>query len=72
MLSNWVLLSFVEEEVKERIGKDIKDDKIKQAFFKMNPWKAHGPDDYHAGFYQNYWKVVEKSMCVWLCLIYVG
>ena len=33
-------------------------EEIKNALFEMAPFKATGPDDMHAGFFQNSWGIV--------------
>lgn len=38
--------------------RDITRDEVKRALFDMSPYKAPGPDGFHAGFYQRAWNIV--------------
>jgi hypothetical protein len=41
----------------------ISDEEVKNAVFKMPPWKAPGPDGFPTGFYQKSWEIVGGSVC---------
>ena len=43
----------------QRVSKE----EIKEAIFGMAPFKAPGPNGFHAGFYQKMWHVVGPSVC---------
>lgn len=40
----------------------ISQEEVKDAVFSMTPFKAPGPDGFHAGFYQNAWDVVGEDV----------
>jgi hypothetical protein len=50
-------------EMTNKIAAPINDKEVKNAVFKMSPWKAPGPDGFPAGFYQKSWEIVGDSVC---------
>lgn len=42
-------------------------DEVHKALFSMAPWKAPGPDGFHAGFYQSNWNTVGAAS-ISICL----
>jgi ribonuclease HI len=46
----------------DALSSPISDDEIKSALFSMKPFKAPGPDGFHAGFYQRCWSIVGESV----------
>ena len=46
----------------DALSSPISDDEIKSALFSMKPFKAPGPDGFHAGFYQRCWSTVGESV----------
>lgn len=36
----------------QRLNAQVSDEEIKVAIFSINPWKAHGPKGFPAGFYE--------------------
>ncbi|KAK2417953.1 hypothetical protein QL285_040194 [Trifolium repens] len=51
------------EEEYDALKRNITNIEVKNALFAMAPWKAPGPDGFPAGFYQNGWRYVERSLC---------
>ncbi|XP_038687586.1 uncharacterized protein LOC119986972 [Tripterygium wilfordii] len=50
-------------EHREIIAASFRHEDIKQALFDMAPFKAPGPDGFHAGFYQRMWDVIGMDLC---------
>lgn len=46
----------------EDVNKDFSFNDIKEAMFDMAPFKALGPDGFHAGFYQNQWSTIGATV----------
>lgn len=52
----------LETHVWDKVNALVSDEEIKMTIFKMAPYKALGPDGFHAGFYQKAWGVVGNSV----------
>jgi hypothetical protein len=50
-------------EVLQKLNASIVNDEVRRAVFKMNPWKAPGPDGFPAGFFQKSWNIVGQHVC---------
>ncbi|XP_061342609.1 uncharacterized protein LOC133288807 [Gastrolobium bilobum] len=59
-LVNWPPL---EDTEKQSPSRHISDVEIKAAEMKMGPHKAHGPDRFHAAFYQKNWDFLQNKVC---------
>lgn len=46
-----------------RLSLPIEDEEIRHAVFKMQPWKAPGPDGFPTGFYHKAWDIVHINVC---------
>lgn len=45
---------------------------VRDALFQMKPWKALGPDGYHAGFFHKHWSLVGKQVFEEINRIWMG
>ena len=54
---------FLEEEDRARIDGGVTKEEIRAGLWALKPFKALGPDELHAGFYQCFWLVVKNSIC---------
>lgn len=50
------------EDTLNNLIKPLSREEVKAAVFVMSPYKAAGPDGFHAGFYQNCWSIVGDSV----------
>lgn len=57
----------VTEQMRIMLDKPYNSLEVKTALFGMAPWKAPGPDGFHAGFFQNNWDLVGENTTS-LCL----
>ena len=44
------------------LDEDVTRKEVKISLWSMKPFKAPGPDGYHAGFYQRNWHIVKDSV----------
>ena len=55
--------SFLSEEERNWMGREVSDEDVKVGLWTLKLFKALGPDDLHASFYQHFWfKVGEISL----------
>ncbi|MDV3157560.1 MAG: reverse transcriptase family protein, partial [Candidatus Phytoplasma australasiaticum] len=52
----------ISNEMWELINRPFGEEDIKKAMFDMAPFKAPGPDGFHAGFFQRMWSIVGKAV----------
>ena len=57
----------IKQSQRDFLNQRVSKEEIKEAIFGMAPFKAPGPDGFHAGFYQKMWHIVGPSICdvVW-------
>ncbi|MCH92036.1 RNA-directed DNA polymerase (Reverse transcriptase), partial [Trifolium medium] len=53
-----------------KLASPLMNEKVKNALFSMNPWKAPGPDGFPAGFYQKAWGRIGSSVCAFVCSVW--
>jgi hypothetical protein len=53
----------VTPEMNCRLTRAYSHEEIREAIFQMSPLKAHGPDGYSAGFFQDNWPIVGEEVC---------
>ncbi|KAL0017636.1 hypothetical protein SO802_004705 [Lithocarpus litseifolius] len=54
---------FLSKEESAWIGRGVVEEEIKSGLWSLKPFKAPGADGLHAGFYQQFWHEVGKSVC---------
>jgi hypothetical protein len=54
--------TLIQEEVNNRITKEVNQQEIKEALDQMNPDKASGPDGFTARFYQQSWDIIKTDL----------
>jgi hypothetical protein len=59
-------------EVIENLNKPIVNEEVRSALFRMNPWKAPGPDGFPAGFFQKSWNIVGQQVCDFVREVWVN
>lgn len=59
----FVSFPILQAKVLNWLNRPIEDEEIRQAVFKMQLWKAPGPDGFPAGFYQKAWDIVHLNVC---------
>lgn len=52
----------INQDLWDRANAEFSSEDIKRAMFDMAPFKAPGPDGFHAGFYQKEWNTVGQSV----------
>lgn len=54
--------SRLSEVEKDNISGGVTKEEIKAALWSLKPFKARGPNDLHAGFFQKFWVVVGGAL----------
>lgn len=51
--ANQSIVNCISPETAANLDSSFSFEDVKKALFDMKPWKAPGPDGFHAGFFQN-------------------
>ena len=54
--------TLIQEEVNNRLTKEVTQQEIKDALDQMNPDKAPGPDGFTTRFYQQSWDIIKTDL----------
>ena len=54
---------FFTEEDRAWIGRAVNEEDVRDGLWALKPFKAFGPDGLHAGFFQQFWSDVGRSVC---------
>lgn len=52
----------ISHETRVQLDVAYSKEEIKASVFGMAPWKAPGPDEFHAGFYQSNWNILGQQV----------
>ena len=55
---------FLTEEEKNKLNQQISKEEIRAGMWAFKAFKAPGPDDLHASFFQYFWHNVKESVCM--------
>ena len=55
---------FLTEEEKNKLNQQISEEEIRAGMWAFKAFKAPGPDDLHASFFQYFWHNVKESVCM--------
>ena len=57
-----VIPGLINEDINNKLTREVSQQEIKEALDQMNLDKAPGPDGFTARFYQQYWDIIKKDL----------